>query len=274
MYNIVSYGVEPETHLLDYEAMRQLAKETRPKMIVAGASAYPRIIDFEACRAIADETGSLLMVDMAHIAGIIAAGYHPNPVPHAHYVTSTTHKTLRGPRGGLILCGKEEAAALDKSVFPGTQGGPLMHVIAAKAVAFKEALGDDFRIYIKQVIDNAKALAAALKERGFTLVSGGTDNHLVLVDLQNKQITGKDAEKQLDSVGVASNKNTIPFDPKSPFITSGIRLGTPAVTTRGMKEADMERIAHIINITLTDYGHTQDEAREMVREMTERYPLY
>ena len=273
-FKIVPYGVEKETGRIDYDDMLKIAKENRPKMIVAGASAYPRIIDFEKFRAIADEVGALLMVDMAHIAGLVATGLHPSPIPYAHYTTSTTHKTLRGPRGGLILCGEEYAAAIDKAVFPGIQGGPLMHVIAAKAVSFKEALEDDFRVYCQQVVRNASKLAEALMARGFNLVSGGTDNHLMLVDLQNMDITGKLAEKRLDAVGLTCNKNTIPFDPQSPFVTSGIRLGTPAVTTRGMKEADMERIADVISMVITDYDNSKDKARALVKDIVEQYPLY
>ncbi|MDR1664630.1 MAG: serine hydroxymethyltransferase [Clostridiales bacterium] len=273
-FNIVPYGVDKETGYINYDEMRKIAVENKPKLIVAGASAYPRIIDFERCRAIADEVGAMLMVDMAHIAGLVATGHHPSPVPHAHFVTSTTHKTLRGPRGGLILCGEDKAAAVDKAIFPGTQGGPLMHIIAAKAVAFGEALREDFSAYIAQVLKNAKALARRLTEHGFNLVSGGTDNHLMLVDLQNMDITGKEAEKRLDTVGVTCNKNEIPFDPRKPFVTSGIRLGTPAMTTRGMKEREMDEIADVIAMIIKDYDNSQDKAREMVTRLVEQYPIY
>jgi glycine hydroxymethyltransferase len=273
-FNIVAYGVKQETGRIDYDEMRKIAIENKPKMIVAGASAYPRIIDFEKCRAIADEVGAYLMVDMAHIAGLIAAGCHPSPVPYAHFVTSTTHKTLRGPRGGLILCTEEHAKAVDKAIFPGTQGGPLMHIIAAKAVAFKEALEDSFKDYSKQIIKNAHALAEALTGHGFNLVSGGTDNHLMLVDLQNKNVTGKEAEKRLDEIGITCNKNAVPFDPQKPTITSGIRLGTPAVTTRGLREDEMKKIADIIAMTVEDYEGTKQTARQYVHEIVEKFPLY
>ena len=275
-YNFVAYGVDRKTERIDYDQVREVAKEARPALIVAGASAYPRTIDFAAFKSIADEVGALLMVDMAHIAGLVAAGLHPSPVPHAQFVTTTTHKTLRGPRGGMILCTKEWATAIDKAIFPGTQGGPLMHVIAAKAVAFKEALEPSFKEYQNQVIKNAKALAEALTERGYRLVSGGTDNHLMLVDLTSKGITGRDAEVALDKVGITVNKNGIPFDTRKPMITSGIRIGTPAVTTRGMKEADMKVIARLIDETLSSIG---DEAKAEkiageVKELTGKYPFY
>ncbi|MFZ5641399.1 MAG: serine hydroxymethyltransferase [Bacillota bacterium] len=275
-YNFVPYGVEEETGKINYEKIFGLAHQHKPKMIVAGASAYPRIIDFYQLKEIAEELGCLLMVDMAHIAGLVAAGLHPSPVPFADFVTTTTHKTLRGPRGGMILCREKYGPAIDKAVFPGIQGGPLMHVIAAKAVAFQEALHPEFQAYQEQVVNNAKALAAALTEKGFNLVSGGTDNHLMLVDLRNKNITGKEAENLLDEVGVTVNKNAIPFDPESPFITSGIRIGTPAATSRGMKEDAMQEIAEIINITIT---HKDDraylvKARAMVAALVEKYPLY
>lgn len=275
-YNFVAYGVDRKTERIDYDQVREVAKEARPALIVAGASAYPRTIDFAAFKSIADEVGALLMVDMAHIAGLVAAGLHPSPVPHAQFVTTTTHKTLRGPRGGMILCTKEWATAIDKAIFPGTQGGPLMHVIAAKAVAFKEALEPSFKEYQNQVIKNAKALAEALMERGYRLVSGGTDNHLMLVDLTSKGITGRDAEVALDKVGITVNKNGIPFDTRKPMITSGIRIGTPAVTTRGMKEADMKVIARLIDETLSSIG---DEAKAEkiageVKELTGKYPFY
>ena len=272
-YKAVGYGVDPKTELLDYDEMRKIAKECRPKMIVAGASAYSRILDFKLIREIADEVEALVCVDMAHIAGLVAAGYHPSPVPHAQFVTTTTHKTLRGPRGGLIVCPEEYAAAVDKAVFPGIQGGPLMHTIAAKAVSFKEALSDDFKTYIGQVVANAKALAEALMGHGFRIVSGGTDNHLMLVDLQNMDITGKLAEKRLDAVGITCNKNAIPYDPKSPFITSGIRLGTPAMTTRGLKEAEMRELADIIAMVIKDYANNKQKARKLVSDIMSRFPM-
>jgi len=272
-YKVVPYGVRQDTGLIDYDEMRDIALKSRPKMIVCGASAYPRKIDFEKIRAIADEIDAYVMADIAHIAGLVVAGYHQNPVPHAHFTTSTTHKTLRGPRGGLILCSEDLAPMLDKALFPGIQGGPLMHVIAAKAVAFKEALQDDYKQYIGQVLKNAQALADALMEHGFNLVSGGTDNHLVLVDLQNMgDMSGKKAERRLDKVGITCNKNTIPFDPRSPFITSGIRLGTPAMTSRGMKEDEMRRIADAIAAVIKD--GEPDKARTMVQEIVSQFPLY
>ncbi|PJW15607.1 serine hydroxymethyltransferase [Geobacillus sp. Manikaran-105] len=275
-YNFVEYGVDPETHVIDYDDVREKARLHRPKLIVAGASAYPRIIDFAKFREIADEVGAYLMVDMAHIAGLVAAGLHPNPVPYAHFVTTTTHKTLRGPRGGMILCQEQFAKQIDKSIFPGIQGGPLMHVIAAKAVAFGEALQDDFKAYAKRVVDNAKRLASALQNEGFTLVSGGTDNHLLLVDLRPQQLTGKTAEKVLDEVGITVNKNTIPYDPESPFVTSGIRIGTAAVTTRGFGLEEMDEIAAIIGLVLknTDNEQALEEARRRVAALTEKFPLY
>ncbi len=273
-YNIVSYEVDKETGLIDYECVRGKALEHRPKMIIAGASAYARAIDFKKFKEIADEVGAYLMVDMAHIAGLIAAGLHPSPVPYADFVTTTTHKTLRGPRGGMILCKEEHAKAIDKAIFPGIQGGPLMHVIAGKAVCFKEALTEEFNTYQKQVIENAKALCNALIDRGFTIVSGGTDNHLMNVDLRNKQITGKDAEHLLDEIGITCNKNTIPFDPESPFVTSGIRLGTPAVTTRGMKEEDMTEIAEIMSLALSNFEENKVQCKERVATLLEKYPLY
>ncbi|HHX27472.1 MAG TPA: serine hydroxymethyltransferase [Firmicutes bacterium] len=275
-YNFVAYGVDRKTERIDYDRVREIAKESKPRLIVAGASAYPRIIDFEAFKSIADEVGALLMVDMAHIAGLVAAGLHPSPVPHAQFVTTTTHKTLRGPRGGMILCTKEWATAIDKAIFPGIQGGPLMHVIAAKAVSFKEALEPSFKEYQAQVLKNAKALAESLMERGYRLVSGGTDNHLMLVDLTSKGITGRDAEVALDKVGITVNKNGIPFDTKKPMITSGIRIGSPAVTTRGMKEPEMKVIGELIDRTLSAIG---DEASERkiaaeVKELTGKFPFY
>jgi len=275
-FNVVPYGVDPKTETIDYDQVRQLANEHHPKMIVAGASAYPRIIDFVKMREIADEVGALLMVDMAHFAGLVAAGLHPSPVPYADFVTSTTHKTLRGPRGGLILCKAEYAQAIDKAIFPGIQGGPLMHVIAAKAVAFGEALQPEFKKYQTKIVENAKALAQALMDRGFRLVSGGTDNHVMLVDVRTKQLTGKEAESILHEVGITVNKNTIPFDTASPFVTSGIRLGTPAVTTRGMNTDAMKRIAEAIELALTSH-HEPDklsQAREIVSSLCAEFPLY
>jgi len=270
------YGVTQDTETIDYEAVRRIALEVQPKLLVAGASAYPQIIDFERLGAIAKEVNALFMVDMAHIAGLVAAGLHPSPVPYADVVTTTTHKTLRGPRGGMILCREELAKAIDKAVFPGIQGGPLMHVIAAKAVAFKEALDPKFKIYQQQILKNAQVLASELKNRGFRLVSGGTANHLMLVDLQSKGITGKDAEHLLDQAGVTVNKNAIPFDQQSPFITSGIRIGTPACTTRGMKEEEMKKIAEIIDLVITrrDDAQAQEQAKAMVKELTGRFPIF
>lgn len=273
-FNFISYGVKKDTELIDYEEIESIAIKEQPKLIVAGASAYPRIIDFERIGKIAEKINAYFMVDMAHIAGLVAAGYHPNPVPHADFVTSTTHKTLRGPRGGIILCKEKYAKEIDKAIFPGTQGGPLMHVIASKAVSFKEALSPEFKEYQNQILLNAKALSKALLNKDFRLVSGGTDNHLLLLDLTNKNITGKDAEILLDEVGVTVNKNTIPFETKSPFITSGIRLGTPAVTTRGMNEKDMEAIAEIIKISLTQDDNMIRLAKESVAKLCEKYPLY
>ncbi len=272
-YNFVDYGVDEETETIDYEKVRKIALEEKPKMIVAGASAYPRVIDFKKFREIADEVGAYLMVDMAHIAGLVAAGLHPNPVPYADFVTTTTHKTLRGPRGGAILCKEKYAKMIDKAIFPGIQGGPLMHVIAAKAVSFGEALEDSFKEYQKQIIKNAKVLADSLKEKGFRLVSGGTDNHLILLDVRAKGLTGKKAEEMLEEVNVTTNKNTIPFDPESPFITSGIRIGTPAVTTRGMKEEEMKEIAEIIDLAL-DENNDREEVRNRVLKLCSRFPLY
>ena len=273
-YHIVSYGVSEETGVIDYEEVRRIALEAKPKMIVAGASAYSRTLNFAKFREIADEVGAYLMVDMAHIAGLVAAGLHPNPVPYADVVTTTTHKTLRGPRGGMILCKEEYAKTIDKAIFPGIQGGPLCHVVAAKAVSFKEALQPEFKEYQQQVVKNAKMLAQSLLDRGFDIVSGGTDNHLMLVDLRKKNITGKAAEKALDEVGVTCNKNAIPFDPEKPFVTSGIRLGTPAVTTRGMKEDEMVTIAEIIDLAISDFEANQERCRGMVAELLSRFPLY
>lgn len=274
-YNIVPYGVD-EMGYIDYDEVERIAKECRPKMIIAGASAYPRAIDFKRFREIADMTGAYLFVDMAHIAGLVAAGQHESPMPYAHVTTTTTHKTLRGPRGGMILSSAEfaEEHKLNKAIFPGIQGGPLMHVIAAKAVCFKEALEPEFKAYGKNVIANAKALAEGLKSRGFKLVSDGTDNHLMLVDLQNKGVTGKATEKLLDAANITCNKNAVPNDPASPFVTSGIRLGTPAVTTRGMKEADMDVIAQAITMVVEDVDANREKAMELVKTLTDKYPLY
>lgn len=276
LYNFVAYGVQEDSFTIDYEEVRKLAFKHRPRMLVAGASAYPRTIDFEKLAAIANDVGALFMVDMAHIAGLVAAGLHPNPVPHAHFVTTTTHKTLRGPRGGLILCRKSWAAAIDKAVFPGTQGGPLMHIIAAKAVALGEALQPSFKEYAQNVVKNAKVLSEELVAKGLNIVSGGTDNHLMLIDTRNLNITGKTAEHVLDSVGITANKNAIPFDPTSPFITSGVRIGTPAATTRGMDEAAMKVIAEVIALVLKN---PEDEAvltkaRGLVSDLTAKFPLY
>ncbi|MED4311851.1 serine hydroxymethyltransferase [Heyndrickxia coagulans] len=275
-YHFVEYGVDKKTQHIDYEDVLEKARVHKPKLIVAGASAYPRTIDFKKFREIADETGAYLMVDMAHIAGLVAAGLHPNPVPYADFVTTTTHKTLRGPRGGMILCKAEFAKKVDKSIFPGIQGGPLMHVIAAKAVAFGEALTDGFKTYSQKVVDNAKRLAEGLQKEGFDLVSGGTDNHLILIDLRSFGITGKDAEKVLDDIGITANKNTIPYDPESPFVTSGLRIGTPAVTTRGFGLEEMDEVASIIGSALKnpDNEAVLKEAAERVRHLTERFPLY
>lgn len=276
-FNVVHYGVNPETELIDYDAMDKLAKEHHPKLIVAGASAYPRIIDFKRIADIAHANGALLLVDMAHIAGLVAAGLHPSPVPYADIVTTTTHKTLRGPRGGLILTNNEEyAKKINKAIFPGIQGGPLMHVIAAKAVAFGEALKPEFREYAENIVKNAKAFAEGLKAEGFRLVSCGTDNHLILVDVRNKNLTGKEAEKLLDNIGITCNKNTIPFDPASPFVTSGIRLGTPAATTRGFKEEDFKEVASIMGLVLNNPEDTDKhaEAAKRVAALCAKYPLY
>jgi glycine hydroxymethyltransferase len=272
-FNIVSYGVRQDTGRIDYDEVRSLALQHHPKMIVAGASAYPRIIDFPKFAEIAQEVGAYLMVDMAHIAGLVATGFHPSPIPYADFVTSTTHKTLRGPRGGIILCKADYAKAIDKAIFPGTQGGPLMHVIAAKAVCFQEDLQPAFKGYCGQIIKNAQALAEELLNQGFNLVSGGTDNHLMLVDLQNMHITGKEAEKLLDSVSITCNKNAVPFDPQKPNITSGIRLGTPAVTTRGLVEADMVQLADAIAYAIKEGEAGQNKARAIVKDITARYPL-
>ena len=272
-FNVVPYGVNDEG-VIDYDNVLKIAKECRPKMIVAGASAYARMIDFKRFREIADEVGAYLMVDMAHIAGLVAAGLHPSPIPYAHVTTTTTHKTLRGPRGGMILSSNEmnEKFNFNKAVFPGIQGGPLMHVIAAKAVCFKEALQPEFKEYQAQVVKNAKALCEGLKKRGIRIVSGDTDNHLMLVDLTEKNVSGKELEKRLDDAHITCNKNTIPNDPRSPFVTSGVRLGTPAVTTRGMKEDDMDKIAEIIAMVI-DGEENVEAARKMAAELTEKYPL-
>lgn len=274
IYNAVSYGTLSETGEIDYNTVEKLALEHKPKMIVTGASAYPRIIDFKRFREIADKVGAYLMVDMAHIAGLIVAGLHPNPVEYADFVTSTTHKTLRGPRGGIILCKEEYGKAIDKAIFPGIQGGPLMHVIAAKAVCFKEALKPEFIEYQKQVVANAKALADELNKLGFNLVTGGTDNHLVLVDLRNKGVTGKELETRLDNVRITVNKNSVPNDTEKPSITSGVRLGTPAATTRGFKEEDIREVANLIELTCTQYETKQDEIRNRVQALCDKHPLY
>lgn len=273
LYHFVPYNVNDEG-FLDYDEIRKIAKECKPKMIVAGASAYPREIRFDLFADIAKEVGAYLFVDMAHIAGLVAAGLHQSPVPYADVVTTTTHKTLRGPRGGIIMCKEELAKAINKAVFPGTQGGPLMHIIAAKAVCFGEALKPEFKEYQIQVLNNAKALAHALTEEGFHLVSGGTDNHLMLVDLQNMNITGKELQNRLDEVYITVNKNAVPNDPASPFVTSGIRIGTPAVTTRGLKEEDMKIIAKLIKMTITDFDTKADEIRHAVNQICQKYPLY
>lgn len=275
-YNVVPYGVTHETERIDYDEFARIAREAQPKLIVAGASAYPRVIDFERMAEIAHSVGAIFMVDMAHIAGLVAAGLHPSPVPYADIVTTTTHKTLRGPRGGLILCKEKYAKQIDKAIFPGLQGGPLMHVIAAKAVALGEALKPEFKEYAKQIIANCQALAEGLIAEGFRLVSGGTDNHLLLVDVRGQKMTGKTAEHLLDEVGVTCNKNTIPFDPESPFVTSGIRLGTAAVTTRGFKEADMKEVAAIIGLVLNnpEDAEKQSEAAQRVAALCAKYPMY
>lgn len=273
-FNFVPYGVDSETHRIDYDKVLEIAKECKPKMIVAGASAYPRIIDFAKFREIADEVGALLMVDMAHIAGLVAAGVHPNPVPYCDFVTTTTHKTLRGPRGGMILCKEQYAKAIDKAIFPGTQGGPLMHIIAAKAVCFGEALKPEFKEYGKQIVKNCKALADGLVKRGCKLVSGGTDNHVLLMDLRDTGVTGKELEARLDDCYITVNKNTIPNEPLSPFVTSGVRIGTAAVTTRGLKEEDCDKIAEYITLVLNDYEGSKDKVRAGVEEICKKYPLY
>ncbi len=273
-YNFVAYGVDPETHRIDYDKVMEQALECKPKLIVCGASAYPRIIDFKKFREIADACGAYLMVDMAHIAGLVAAGVHPNPVEHAHFVTTTTHKTLRGPRGGLILCKEEFAKAIDKAIFPGTQGGPLMHTIAAKAVCLGEALKPEFKAYGEQIVKNCKALADGLIKRGHKLVSGGTDNHVLLLDLKETELTGKELEHRLDEVYITANKNTVPNEPRSPFVTSGVRMGTAAVTTRGFKEDDMDKIAEFITMVTEDFEGNADAVRAGVTELCNKYPLY
>lgn len=275
-YNVVSYGVSRETETIDYEEVYRLAQQHKPKLIIAGASAYPRFIDFQRFKEIADSVNAYLMVDMAHIAGLVAAGIHPSPVPHSHFVTSTTHKTLRGPRSGFILCKEEFAKSIDKTVMPGIQGGPLMHIIAAKAVCFKYAMTEEFKIYQQKVVNNAKTLAKSLANRGFRIVSGGTDNHLLLVDVKSKGLTGKEAETLLDEVGITVNKNLIPFDEEKPMVTSGIRLGTPALTTRGMGEEEMEEIGDIIASVLLhpDDEEVKRQAKERVSRLCQRFPLY
>ena len=274
LFNFVSYGVDKETEMIDYDNVRKIALECKPKLIVAGASAYARIIDFAKFREIADEVGALLMVDMAHIAGLVAAGIHPSPVPYCDFVTTTTHKTLRGPRGGLILCKEKYAKDLNKNIFPGIQGGPLEHIIAAKAVCFKEALDPSFKVYAQKVVENCKELADKLKEHGFKIVSGGTDNHVFLVDLNNKEITGKEAEALLDSVGITVNKNTVPNETRSPFVTSGIRIGTAAVTTRGFEKEDMAEIAEIINLAITNREGDLSALKARVEALCDKHPLY
>lgn len=275
-FNIVPYGVSPETQTIDYAEVERLAIENKPKMIVVGASAYPRTLDFPAFRAIADKVGASVMVDMAHIAGLVAAGVHPNPVPYAEYVTTTTHKTLRGPRGGMILCREEFAKSINSQIFPGIQGGPLMHVIAAKAVAFKEALQPEFKVYQQQIVKNAKALAESLIKRGFKLTSGGTDNHLMLLDFSGTEITGKAAEEALDIAGITVNKNTVPFETRSPFVTSGIRIGTPAATTHGLKETEMDTVAGFIADAVANIGNEEKllAIKAQVNDLMKRFPLY
>ncbi|MBP6939093.1 MAG: serine hydroxymethyltransferase [Deltaproteobacteria bacterium] len=276
IYQVIPYGVRQDTHRIDYDQLRDLARQHRPKLVIAGASAYPRIIDYKTFKEVADEVGAYFMVDMAHIAGLIAAGLHPSPVPYADFVTTTTHKTLRGPRGGMILCKEQHAKTLNSKVFPGMQGGPLMHVIAAKAVAFKEALTPEFKDYQAQVVKNAKAMADEFLALGFTLVSGGTDNHLMLVDLSNKDVTGKDAQEMLDAANITVNRNTIPFDTKSPFVTSGIRIGTPALTTRGMKEEEMRQVARMIARVIEAKGaeDVTTKVKQDIAELTKRFPVY
>ncbi len=276
LFEATSYGLDPETGRLNYNQIREAAKKEQPKLLIAGYSAYPRVLDFEAFRSIADEVGATLLVDMAHFAGLVAAGVHPNPVPFADFVTTTTHKTLRGPRGGLILCSEERAKALNSKIFPGIQGGPLEHVIGAKAVAFGEALKSEFKTYSQQVVVNAKALAETLLEQGFELVTGGTDNHLLLIDLSNQDLTGKDAEKALDHAGITVNKNTVPNEKRSPFVTSGIRIGTPALTTRGMKEDEMKQVGLWISEVLRDSQNEQllGKIKAQIKDLCTRFPIY
>ena len=273
-FNIVPYGVDPVTHTINYDEVRRLAVENKPKLILAGASAYPRLIDFAKFREIADEVGAYLLVDMAHIAGLVAAGVHPSPVPYADVVTTTTHKTLRGPRGGMILCREEYAKAIDKAIFPGTQGGPLMHIISAKAVALGEAMTDEFKAYGRRVVENAAVLSKELMARGFSLVSGGTDNHLMLLDLRDSELTGKELEARLDEVHITANKNTVPNEPRSPFITSGVRIGTPAVTSRGFKEPEMELIAGWIADVVNDFENQKERITAEVIALCEKFPIY
>ena len=274
LYKFISYGVDKDTELIDYEELERMAKENKPKLIVAGASAYARTIDFKRIREICDEIGAYFMVDMAHIAGLVATGLHPSPIPYADFITSTTHKTLRGPRGGLVLCKKEYAKTLDKTIFPGMQGGPLLHVIAGKAVCFKEALSEEYKLYMKKVVENCNVLCEALKNEGFKIVSNGTDNHLLLVDLTDKNISGKEAETKLNSIGITVNKNTIPNEQRSPFVTSGIRIGTAAVTTRGFDKEDMIKIAGIIRDALCNENVSDDELKSRVKELCAIHPLY
>lgn len=274
LYNFVEYSLNKENERIDYEEVEKIAKECKPKLIVTGASAYPREIDFKRFKEIADKVGAMLMVDMAHIAGLVAAGLHQNPVEYADFVTSTTHKTLRGPRGGIILCKEQYAKEIDKSVFPGIQGGPLMHVISAKAVCFKEALTDEFKEYQKQIVKNAQAMAEELNKLRFKLVTGGTDNHLILIDLRNKGVTGKELEEKLDEVGITVNKNAVPYDTEKPSITSGIRIGTPAITTRGLKEEDAREIAKLISLTCENFDSNKEEIKKRVAKICEKYPLY
>lgn len=273
-FNIVPYGLNDETERIDYDLMYELALQHKPKLLLAGASAYPRVIDFKRCKEIADEVGAVFMVDMAHIAGLVAAGVHPSPVPYADVVTTTTHKTLRGPRGGLILCKEEHAKKIDKAIFPGTQGGPLMHIIAAKGVAFGEALTDDFKVYQQQIVKNASVLASELLAKGFKLVTGGTDNHLMLLDLRGAEITGKELEIRLDEVHITANKNSVPNDPQKPTVTSGLRIGTPAVTSRGFKEDEMKQIAGFIDSVVNDYENSKERVTAEVIELCKKYPIY
>ncbi len=273
-YNFIPYGVDPETHLIDYDKVKEIALKNKPKMIICGASAYPRTIDFKKFKEIADQCGAYLMVDMAHIAGLIAAGLHPNPVPYADFVTTTTHKTLRGPRGGMILCKEKYAKDIDKAIFPGIQGGPLMHIIAAKAVCFGEALKPEFKEYQKNVVENCKVLSESLLENGVKLISGGTDNHLLLVDLSDKDISGKELEHNLDLVNITVNKNTVPNEKRGPFITSGIRIGTAAVTTRGMNKEDMKEIAKLISLSIEDFEKNKENIKKSVKSLCDKYPIY